>query len=106
MKKNKTKSKAIHEEKANFYNKKISKGERLDFEDFKFLIEIHEEFPFFYKEKMYEIVWGEKGLEFYRNQNLNYTSSIYELYSTGEEFLANVRIDGKTLEEISENIIF
>ena len=88
------------------YNNRRENGEKIDFEDLKFLLDIHEEFVFFYNNKMYEIVWCEEGLEFYQEQNTDFSKEAYELYSNGEDFLSNARIEGKTIEEILKDVVF
>ena len=106
MKFNKKNIKCDLEQKAEVYSEKRKQGKPFDFEDFKFFVEIHNEFEFYYNNIMYEIVWGKEGLEFYRNQNSDYSSADCELYVDGVDFLVNARIDGKSLEEIFDQLHF
>ena len=55
---------------------------------------------------MYEIVWGNNKLEFYRDQNCNFSKAIPEIYSSGQDFLENARIDGKKIEEIANYFVY
>ena len=106
MKSNKKNTKNNLEQRANLYNERRKKGEPFNFEDFKFFIEMQNEFEFYCNDVMYEVTWCKNGLEFFRNQNKDYSSSDCELYVDSADFLANARINGKTLEEIFDQLKF
>lgn len=78
--------------------KRLKKQKKLDLDDFIICLSMLDKISFLYKDKKYDLTWKTKGLEIVLENGNK------ELYCSGDDFLENVRIEGRTMAEIVQDI--